>query len=71
MTLVRLAGRVLFADGTVRPAEIAIKEGRIAAIARGLGGGAREEVRGGGRLICSGFVDTHIHLEKSCILERC
>ncbi len=51
--------------------DIGVKDGRIAAIARGLGGGAREEVRGGGRLICSGFVDTHIHLDKSCILERC
>src|SRR5215475_8688703 len=51
--------------------DIGVKDGRIAAIARGLGGGAREEVGGGGRLICSGFVETHIHLEKSCILERC
>jgi Cytosine deaminase and related metal-dependent hydrolases len=26
---------------------------------------------GGGRLVCAGFVETHIHLDKSCILARC
>src|SRR3954468_16485140 len=25
----------------------------------------------GGRLVTPGFVDTHIHLDKSCILDRC
>jgi len=25
----------------------------------------------GGRLVIAGFVDTHIHLDKSCILDRC
>src|SRR5260370_8433866 len=25
----------------------------------------------GGRLISSGFIETHIHLDKSCILDRC
>lgn len=50
--------------------DIGVKDGRIAAIAPGLGS-AREDVKGGGRLVCSGFVDTHIHLDKSCILGRC
>ena len=50
--------------------DIGVKDGRIAAIARGLGA-AKEEVQGNGRLVCSGFVDTHIHLDKSCILGRC
>ncbi len=51
--------------------DIGVKDGRIAAIAPKLGGSAREEVRGHGRLVCSGFVDTHIHLDKACILGRC
>src|SRR5215813_3507197 len=51
--------------------DIGVKIGRIAAIAPRLGGGAREEVQGGGRLVSAGFVETHIHLDKSCILARC
>jgi cytosine deaminase len=50
--------------------DVGVKDGRIVAIARGLGA-AREEVQGNGRLVCSGFVETHIHLDKSCILGRC
>jgi cytosine deaminase len=51
--------------------DIGVKDGRIAAIAAQLGGSAREQVQGGGRLVCAGFVETHIHLDKSCILARC
>src|SRR5260370_1728716 len=51
--------------------DIGVKDGRIAAIAPQLGGGAKEEVQGGGRLVCSGVVETHIHLDKWCILARC
>src|SRR5690349_10213526 len=50
--------------------DIGVKDGRIAAIAPRLGT-AKEEVQGHGRLVCSGFVETHIHLDKSCILGRC
>ncbi len=51
--------------------DIGVKDGRIAALAPGLGGTAREEMKAGHRLVCSGFVETHIHLDKSCILGRC
>ena len=51
--------------------DIGVVRGRIAAIAPKLGGSAREEFKGHGRLVCSGFVDTHIHLDKACILGRC
>jgi cytosine deaminase len=50
--------------------DVGVKDGRIAAIAPRLGN-AKEEVQGHARLVCSGFVDTHIHLDKSCILGRC
>ena len=51
--------------------DIGVKDGRIAAISSGLGGTAKEQAQAGGRLVCSGFVETHIHLDKSCILGRC
>jgi cytosine deaminase len=51
--------------------DIGVSNGRIAAIAPRLGGGAREQFQAGGRLVSAGFVETHIHLDKSCILGRC
>src|SRR5579863_2383345 len=50
--------------------DIGIADGRIAAIAPGLVG-AGEAIDLGGRLVSPGFVETHIHLDKSCILNRC
>lgn len=52
------------------PVEIGVKGGRIAAIEPRL---ACEgvEIDVGGRLALPGFVDTHIHLDKACLLERC
>ncbi|MGQ9371126.1 amidohydrolase family protein [Azospirillum sp. ST 5-10] len=50
--------------------DIGIRGGRIAAVAPDLpGDGPVEEL--GGRLAMAGFVETHIHLDKSCIQERC
>ena len=51
--------------------DIGVKDGRIAAIAPGSAAARRSRCKGGGRLVCSGFVETHIHLDKSCILGRC
>ena len=56
------------ADGS--EADIAVADGRIAAIGPA-DGAAGEEVDAGGRLVVPGFVETHIHLDKSCILDRC
>lgn len=56
------------ADPTV---DIAVADGRIAEIRRGIVGEARETVAGGGRVVSAGFVETHIHLDKTCILGRC
>ena len=50
--------------------DIGIAGGRIAAIASGLTAEA-EALDVGGRLVSPGFVETHIHLDKSCILDRC
>jgi cytosine deaminase len=51
--------------------DIAIRDGRIAAIEPAFTCEAMEEVDGGGAFAFSGFVDTHVHLDKACILDRC
>ena len=61
---VRLRGRALLQD-------IGIIDGRIAAIGRIAAGAGREDEPIGGRLVLPGFVDTHVHLDKSCLLCRC
>ena len=49
--------------------DIGVADGRIAAIAPGLEAEG-ETVDLGGRLVVAGFVETHIHLDKACILDR-
>jgi cytosine/creatinine deaminase len=49
--------------------DIGIAAGRIAAIAPDLAAEG-ETIDLGGRLVSPGFVETHIHLDKSCILDR-
>lgn len=49
--------------------DIGIASGRIAAIAPNLAAEG-ETIDLGGRLVAPGFVETHIHLDKSCILDR-
>jgi cytosine/creatinine deaminase len=50
--------------------DIAVAGGRIVAIASGLGHAART-YDAGGRLVTAGYVETHIHLDKSRIIDRC
>jgi cytosine deaminase len=59
--------RLVGEDGT---RDIGIANGRFAALAPHLAADAREE-KLDGRLVVPGFVETHIHLDKSCILDRC
>lgn len=58
------------AGDEARVTDIGIREGRFAAIEAALGGEGPEQDLGG-RLVVPGFVETHIHLDKSCILDRC
>jgi cytosine/creatinine deaminase len=53
------------------PVEIGVKDGRFAAIGRALGAEAAEVLDAGGRLVSPGFVETHIHLDKTCTIDRC
>lgn len=58
------------AEAEAEPMDIAIRDGRIAALGRALVCDAPEEDLGG-RLVVQGFVETHVHLDKSCLLGRC
>ena len=50
--------------------DIGIEGGKIAAIEANLAAEG-EELDVGGRMVGPGFIESHIHLDKSCILERC
>src|SRR6267378_6585070 len=52
------------------PVDIGVSDGRIAAVAPKLACEA-PEIDVGGKLVLPGFVDTHIHLDKACLLGRC
>jgi cytosine deaminase len=57
-----------------QPVDIGVRDGRIAAIGPGLETGpshGTREIALEGRLLIAGFVETHIHLDKSCISDRC
>jgi len=68
MDLILRNARIVGAEDA--PADIGIERGRIAAIAPKLSAEG-ETIDLGGRLAHGGFVETHIHLDKSAILERC
>jgi cytosine/creatinine deaminase len=57
------------ADGPT-PLDIGIAGGRIVELAPEIAADAPEEQLDG-RLVIAGLVETHIHLDKSCILDRC
>ncbi len=52
------------------PVDIGMAEGRIAAIEPRIDTGA-SVFDAGGCLVCAGLIETHIHLDKSCIYDRC
>lgn len=67
MDLVLKNARLL---GGSEPIDIAIAAGRIATVGP-VPDGDFQTLDLGGRLVAPGFVETHIHLDKSCILDRC
>jgi cytosine deaminase len=70
----RTAFDLIFRNARTRssasPIDIGISGGRIAAIEPRLVCDA-PEIDVGGKLALPGFVDTHIHLDKACLLGRC
>lgn len=57
-------------DGTAWTADIGVDDGRIAVVRPGLELETAETFDVGGRLVTPGFAETHIHLDKSRILDR-
>lgn len=53
-----------------QPLDIGIKNGKIAALEKNLSN-SQKTIDLEGRLVISPFCETHIHLDKSCILSRC
>ncbi len=53
-----------------RRCDIGIAAGRIAAVEPSLSADC-ETIDLGGHLVMPGFVETHIHLDKSCVIDRC
>ena len=68
LDLVLRQGRLTGSDEA--PVDIGVADGRIVDIAPHIVADAPEQQLDG-RLVIPGFVETHIHLDKSCILERC
>jgi cytosine/creatinine deaminase len=52
------------------PLDITVEAGRIAAIGPALSAEG-ESYDAGGRLVCAGLIESHIHLDKSRIIDRC
>ncbi len=57
-------------EGTLRAVDIGIQGTTIAAIAPALKADA-PELKAAGCLVIPGMIETHIHLDKTCILDRC
>jgi cytosine deaminase len=57
-------------EGTLRNLDIGIQGATIAAMASGLKADA-PELKAAGCLVIPGMIETHIHLDKTCILDRC
>jgi len=66
-----LRNAVLAGQEDAGPRDIGVSQGRIAAIEPRLAAQGREELDLDGALLCAGLVESHIHLDKSRIIERC
>ncbi len=60
----------LWCEGETRCTDIGIGDGKIVAIEAALQAGARER-DAETCLVVPGLIETHIHLDKTCILDRC
>lgn len=61
----------LVADGSGAPlqrADVAVRDGRIACVAPGIGGEAKEVVDAAGLIVSPGFIDTHSHDDITILL---
>lgn len=70
MDLILRNARIMGHPDSVTLFDIGVDRGKIAAIKPKLAANGRE-IDIAGRLVAPGFIETHIHLDKSCILDRC
>ena len=70
LELILRNARMTDSDADSPTVDIGFKDGRIAAIERDLSADC-ETIDVGGRLVSTGLVEIHIHLDKSRILDRC
>jgi cytosine deaminase len=70
MDLMLRNARILGHPEGERPLDIVIRGGRIDLIAHDLTV-TGDDIDLGGRLVAPSFCESHIHLDKSCILDRC
>ena len=68
--MIELVVRNVLVPGHPGEVDLAIENGRIAEIAAALVADA-PVLEGRGALLTPGFVESHIHLDKACILDRC
>jgi cytosine deaminase len=57
--------------GELRTVDIGIRGATIAAISSSAIEGDAPELKAAGCLVVPGLIETHIHLDKTCILDRC
>ncbi len=69
MDLIVRNARIL-RDAELVQVDIAVDAGKIAAIAPALAVDG-PELKAEGRLVVPGLIETHIHLDKTCIMDRC
>lgn len=69
MDLIIRDARVL-QEGELRNVDIGLQDQRIAAISSALAADG-PELKAEGCLVVPGLIETHIHLDKTCILDRC
>jgi len=70
MDLIIRNARLADAPPAQPPMDIGIEKGRIVAIERRISADAKV-YDAGGKLACAGLVETHIHIDKSRIIDRC
>lgn len=66
-----LRNATLMGGGAEGPRDVGVLDGNIAEIAPKIAAHGREELDLAGRLLTPGLVESHIHLDKSRIVDRC
>jgi cytosine deaminase len=71
MDLILRNARVVDRAAEEPPVDVGVDAGRIAAVEPKLAARAAIEIDLAGKLVAPSLVETHVHLDKSCILDRC